>query len=295
MPAGHKIEVAELAQVEMVELHERLGKWASPQSRLGDGMRAREIDLEFRRPGGAFFVARSQGKLVGALAAGSLGLRGLVRAVWFDDTAPVSGVAWHLLKAALHEFEAARIMRVLAFLGSSSQWEKEVWKSWGFVRTEGTRLLTCSVVDARGTPKSSPGVLIRAFQRSEAGLVSEALRRAPEPGFEIWERQLLESIPLGRNRVMYVAWRDEEPVGALIGGTFGDLATVTHLWVRESERATGIGHHLISHALLAFTRAEAKQVHVMLASDYLASAPFWAALGFRENPAVEFVERVNQD
>ncbi len=290
-----KIEVSELAPEEMGELHDRLGKWAAPTSRLGDGMRAQEIELEYRRPGGAFFVARSGGQLVGALAAGSFGLRGIVRGLWFDDTAPVSGVAWLLLRAALHEFEAARILRVLAFTTSGSSWEQEVWKSWGFASATNTRLLACHIMESRETPKSTAGVVIRPFQRGEAGLVGEALRRAPEIGFELWERQLLETAPLGRNRAFFVAWREAEPVGVLLGGTFGDLAAITHLWVREPERAAGIGQQLASHALLAFARAEAKRVQVILDADYLASMPFWSALGFQPHGLLKYVERALQD
>lgn len=286
-----RVVVEELTPELLPEFVDRLAPSAAGRTLLGGGLRGPEIDLERRRPGSVFIAASADGRLVGAAATGWLGLCGVVRSLWYDGTAPFAGIAWRLCRAALHEFEAAGLPRARVQFEAANDWESEIWRAYGFSRPEGGQLWSCHVKHTQESHRPAAGVSVRPLQKADVGAIGAVLRQTPESGFGASDQRALEMAPLGRNRAFLVARQGGELAGALFGGSFGDHAGISHLWVRDAQRARGVGQSLMAQAALAFAQAEARHIHVLLSARQLSQARFWEGIGFRENRSVTAMER----
>ena len=286
-----RVVVEELTPGLLPEFVDRLAGGGTGRTLLGGGLRGPEIDLERQRPGSVFIAASAGGRLVGAAATGWLGLCGIVRSLWYDAAAPVEGIAWRLCRAAMHEFEAAGLPRAQVRFETVNAWEGEVWQAYGFSRPAGSQLWTCHVKHTQESHRPASGVTVVPLQKVDARAVGAVLRQAPESGFEAGDQRALEMAPLGRNRSFFIAQQGGELAGVLFGGCFGDQAGISHLWVRDAQRARGVGQCLMAQAVLAFGQAEARHIHVLLNARQLSQARFWQGLGFRENRTLNAMER----
>lgn len=91
-------------------------------------------------------VARSPaGEVIGALVAGSLGVRGIVNHVAVSPPYRRRGVARGLVNAALEAFRRRGIRRVFLFVVDGNEAALALWAGVGFRETVGERTLECDL------------------------------------------------------------------------------------------------------------------------------------------------------
>lgn len=90
-------------------------------------------------------VAREGGRLVGALIAGSYGVRGTISHIAVDRGYRRAGVARLLVDEALREFRGRGIHRVFLFVLEDNDAASGLWATAGFRPTTGERTLECDL------------------------------------------------------------------------------------------------------------------------------------------------------
>jgi len=88
---------------------------------------------------------------------------------------------------------------------------------------------------------------------------------------------------LRRNpRLSFVAWEQNELIGAALGGHDGRRGTLYHLAVAPKYRKMGIGHLLVEKSLSGLKKLGIRKCHVFVFPENNKGLQFWKALGWTE-------------
>jgi ribosomal protein S18 acetylase RimI-like enzyme len=88
---------------------------------------------------------------------------------------------------------------------------------------------------------------------------------------------------LRRNpRLSFVAWEQNEIIGAVLGGHDGRRGTLYHLAVAPKYRKMGIGHLLVEKTLSGLRKLGIRKCHVFVFPENNKGFQFWKALGWTE-------------
>ncbi len=80
----------------------------------------------------------------------------------------------------------------------------------------------------------------------------------------------------------FIAVRDGELVGAILGGHDGRRGYLHHLAVEPAHRHRGIGRALVDHCLAALKKEGIERTHVFVRADNETGRDFWRREGWME-------------
>jgi len=118
---------------------------------------------------------------------------------------------------------------------------------------------------------SAPGVGVNDFDDSKEG-IARYLARNPNTCF--------------------VAEKNGEIAGAVLGGHDGRRGTITHLAVTESCNRQGIGTALVDAALAALKNEGIRKVWLVVMGDNALGSAFWEKQGFELRTDLEYRNKV---
>jgi len=90
-------------------------------------------------------------------------------------------------------------------------------------------------------------------------------------------REFLQKNP----RTCFVALKDGNQIGTILGGSDGRRGYIYHLAVQQSEQNKGIGKKLVDLCLDEFKKSGIQKCHVFVISDNAEGIAFWKKVGWQ--------------
>lgn len=126
-------------------------------------------------------------------------------------------------------------------------------------------------------------IVVDLMRNSHLPAVMRLFTQCPETAFQDWEDQsLLQRHITQQPTFNWVATRQQDVVGALIGGSVGVRGTISHVAVRHDARKCGIASRMVTRALQAFEQQGIFRVYLFTQVTNAAAVGLWTSLGFHD-------------
>jgi ribosomal protein S18 acetylase RimI-like enzyme len=89
----------------------------------------------------------------------------------------------------------------------------------------------------------------------------------------------------------FVALKDDQIIGAVLGGHDGRRGAIYHLAVRLDFRGQGYGSALLEHCLAGFASIGIERCHIHVYADNLAGLEFWQKHGWFLRPELVLLSK----
>ncbi len=217
---------------------------------------------------------------------GSLGVRGLIDG--HSATSPAEqSIA---LEAALDALRADGVRRAHILVPGSSRLGA-IAEIHGFHVCPGESLYTRALPDApEEVGVTNAAATLRSGSLDDLIRIGIGLSAVPELAFEPWEIPLVARDIGADRRVFKVVTVDGAIAGAAIGGTLGDVGTISHLWIAPEYRHLHLGAALCAETLSALHAAGARSVYLMTTAGNVGANRFWERQGFSQSASAYFME-----
>jgi ribosomal protein S18 acetylase RimI-like enzyme len=223
---------------------------------------------------------------MGAVEAGSLGVRGFVSEVHGETHEGRVEV----LTRALEELKlgAARRVHIMAQPGSEKY---EAAYAAGFRACPGESLFQ-RILEERPTIRQEcpHGFIMRDGTVKDLLNIQTQLSHVKEVAFQGWEILLIERQRGQANRFFKVIEYNSAIVGVSIGGSHENRGTITHTWVAEEHRNHKLGQTLSDASLQALYDGGARIAHLMTTANNVLAEKFWERQGFVRETHHKFLE-----
>lgn len=224
--------------------------------------------------------------LASAPIVGSLGVRGLIDGV--NACSPAEATTH--LESALDLLRADGVRRAHLFVPTLSRLGAIAEMS-GFHICPGESLFVRSLPTL---PTQAIGVhaasTLRSGSLDDLIRIGIGLSAVPELAFEPWEIPRVAHDIGAARRVFKVVTVDGAIAGAAIGGTLGDIGTISHLWIAPTYRHLHLGAALCTETLAALHATGARAVYLMTTAGNDGANRFWERQGFARRDDGYFME-----